>query len=567
MIRLGLALAIALLPAPASLAATPATAQAPQAPQGARSGANIWSTSYDVRLDVLADGSLDVIETVRLSVGAKPMTWFDRTIPVRRTDGLTNVVARMDGQSVPVSIEHGHRELKVRWDFGPTANATHQFEIRYRALRVLAREIDGPRLVWTALPRRHTYPIDGAEISVFAPTGSIASSVDVSGGEVLPATADRPGVVIAGKDLKRDRTMSIDITFRPNSITPVEPRWFVDQQEQRNMLPAWLAGGATLVVVGIGILIMMFVRLPSAKLPETESAFVSPASEGTVPPALVTWLLSRGQQTAGLAMQSAFFRFVRDEAIVVEKRAGGGRWRRAAFDVMLGPAAASAAGNAAPHEQWLLDKVKSEGAKVDLRRLMMRMTRRSGGFRIALKHDATTRGWMEPERQRARSGLFLTGLVLVVSGLVGSLATLLLLADRLGPAPVVIPAVVFLMGLVYVVVASAMSTLSEPALREAARWQTRVAELKAMMKGGVSGHSPLEFERWFPLAIGAGLGGRWLKAFEPQLTAGGTDLVWLRAMGSPAEAAVSLATIVAVSGASHSGGAGGGAGGGSSGAG
>lgn len=336
------------------------------------------------------------------------------------------------------------------------------------------------------------------------------------------------------------------------------------------MLPAWLAGGATLVVVGIGILIMMFVRLPSARLPDADSAFVSPASEGTVPPALVTWLLSRGQQTAGLAMQSAFFRFVRDEAIVVAKRAGGSRWRGAAFDVMLGPAVATVAGTAAPHEQWILDTVKSEGAKVDLRRLMTRMTRRSGGFRSALKNDATSRGWMEPERQRARGGLFLTGLVLVVSGLVGSLATLLLLADRLGPAPVVLPAVLFLTGLVYVIVASAMSTLSEPALREAARWQARVAELKVIIKGGVSGHSPLEFERWFPLAIGAGLGARWLKAFEAQLTAGGADLAWLRAMGSPADAAASLAMIVAVSGASNSGGAGGaggGAGGGSSGAG
>lgn len=544
----------------AALVALPAGALA----QAGRPSANIWSPSYNVRLDVQPDGSLDVVETITLSVGAKTMSWFERAIPTKRTDGLTNVVALMNGQAVPVSIEQG-RDLKIRWDFSPVANATHTFEIRYRAVHVLAREIDGPRLMWTALPRRHTYPIEAAEISVFAPAGSMATSITATGGNVLPATEQNPGVVIAGKSLAKDRAMAVDITFAPNSIKPVEPKWFIEQQRQREMLPAWLAAAASLLAVGLGILVMMFARLPRPKAPE-DGAFVSPASEGAVPPALVALLIARGQQHVG--MQSAFFRLVRDGHLLVAKRGERSRWRTQSFDVTLNPAAPGGAA-VAPHESWILDAVREDGGTSDMRKLMTRLSRRQHAFRKRLIDEATSRGWIDAERMRARGGLFLTGLVLVVFGVVASIAVLVL-ASGLGPAPVALPGVIFLMGLVYVVVASAMSMLSGSGVNEGARWQARVAELKAIIKGGVSGHSPKDFERWFPLAIGAGIGGQWLKVFEPQLTGSGAELGWLRAMGSPADAAASLAMMVAVTGASHSGGAGGaggGAGGGSSSAG
>jgi hypothetical protein len=122
----------------------------------------------------------------------------------------------------------------------------------------------------------------------------------------------------------------------------------------------------------------------------------------------------------------------------------------------------------------------------------------------------------------------------------------------------------------YLAVSGGMSVLSEAGVREAARWRARVAELRDIVKRGVSGQSPQDFERWFPLAIGAGLGRQWLNAFAPLLAAGNPELAWLKLIGSPADAMASLGTMMAISGSSHSGGAGsggGGAGGGSSGAG
>lgn len=537
------------------------------APQEPRSAANIWSPAYDVRIEVLPDGSLDIVESVTLAVGAKAMTWFDREIPIRRTDGFTNVVALMDGQAVPVSIKNKD-DLKIRWDFSPTANAIHKFEIRYRALHVLAREIDGPRLVWTALPRRHTYPIESSEITLFAPAGSIATEVSAPGGEVLPATKERTGVVIAGHALGRDRAVTVEITFAPNSIKPVEPQWFVDQNEQLNMLPAWLAGAACVLVVGVGILIMMFARLPRPPALEADGGFVSPASDGSVAPGVASLLIARAQSNSWLALQAAFFRMVRDGVLVVEKRSPG-RLRWPAFNVTLGAERSDGIDEIAPHEAWILDGIRRETANPDLRRVMMRLSRRQREFRTALTKEAIARGWIDIERQRARTGLMATALVLVFAGLLGAMAVLAL-PGRLGLVPVVVPASLFLVGFIYLIVSAAMSVLSEAGFREAAAWRARVAELKSLIKTGVSGQSLQDFERWFPLAIGAGIGRRWLKAFAPQLAAGSQELGWLNAMGSPADAAASLAMLVAISGASHSGGsggAGGGAGGGSSGAG
>lgn len=552
-LRIGLAAAIAIAVMAGALIAT----------QGSKSGPNIRSPKYDVRVEVLPDGSLDIVETVTLSVGAKPMTWFDRTVPRKRTDGLTNASGLMDGHAVPVSIDSS-RDLKFRWDFSPTANATHTFEMRYRALHVLAREIDGPRLVWVALPRRHSYPIDSAEITVFAPTDSRATYVGAPGGEVLPSTPSRPGVVIAGKSLGRDQAVTIDVSFAPNSIQPVEPQWFVEQDRQLNMLPAWLAAAACVLVVGVGILVMSFARLPRPRLGDG-TPFVTPASEGSVPAGLAAWLISRSSTSSWLAMQAAFFRLVRDGYILIERRGASSKWR-AAFDVSLKKPADLR--DFASHESWILESLRTQAGKADLRRTMTRWSRRQPRFRAALAADAASRGWIETERQRAQRWLLVTGFVLLFSGLLGVMA-LALLMDRLGPVPIAIPVVIIVTGLIYMIVSNGMSVKSEAALAEAARWRARVAELKEIIAGGVSGQSPLDFERWFPLAIAAGIGAKWLKAFREQLAASGADLEWLRAIGSPEDAVASLGMLVAISGASHSGsaGAGGAAGGGSSGAG
>jgi hypothetical protein len=144
-----------------------------------------------------------------------------------------------------------------------------------------------------------------------------------------------------------------------------------------------------------------------------------------------------------------------------------------------------------------------------------------------------------------------------------------MLVDRLGPALLAMPAGLFVDGIALLIAGSVMSNLSESGERAAARWRARVTELRQVMRAGGAGSSLRDFERWLPLAIGAGFGARWLKAFDAQLAAEGSEIAWMKAMGSVADARATMAMVIAISGASSSGGAGAGAGagGGSSGAG
>jgi hypothetical protein len=165
------------------------------------------------------------------------------------------------------------------------------------------------------------------------------------------------------------------------------------------------------------------------------------------------------------------------------------------------------------------------------------------------------------------------GFVLLALTVVAALLLSGLFIVDLGPALLAVPGGVFVDAIAFLVAGRALSNLSDAGERSAARWRARVAELRQIMRAGGDGNSLGDFERWLPIAIGAGFGGRWVKTFDRDLRAGGADIAWLKAMGSPEDAHATIAMIVAMSGASSAGssaagaGAGGGAGGGSSGAG
>jgi hypothetical protein len=275
--------------------------------------------------------------------------------------------------------------------------------------------------------------------------------------------------------------------------------------------------------------------------------------------------MHKGRPGAWLPLQSALFRLVREGVVVIEKRGSG---RKGPFAVRLG----RDAGALAPHEQWVVDAVRAAGDGTDLRRLVRQLGRKQHVFSRALMQDATSLDLVDTERRQTRRGLRVTGFVLMFMAFAGA-AALALAVPALGPAPMLLAAALLIVAFIYLLTSAGMNVLCAQGRRDAARWAARAAALKDTVRRGVDGSSVAEFERWFPAAIGAGLGGKWLKAFTPILEREGADVGWLRAMGRPDEAAASLAAIIVVSGATHAGasGAGGagaaGAGGGASGAG
>ena len=530
---------------------------------------NVVASHYDVTVDLRPDGSLDVVERITLRVGSKAITWFERRVPGRYTDGLTDVAAFIDGRpvdSLPNGLgvrlrqrsgSLGGTDIDARFQFEPTANRERTFELRYRAAHVLTREAAGPRLVWHALPTSHAYPIDNAEVTLRAPQGTLAVAMDMRGGDMRPATSWQDGLVVARGGLRANDGITLDVTFSADTIHPVEPAWVAVVENQQKLTPAFMTAGITLLVIGAGTLIMIRIRTSRSMNLAAETSY--PANGTTFAPAIASALVKGGQTSGWLPVQAAFFRLVRDRAVVVEKIG-------TVFTVTLGAKSA-----AASHERWIIDAVAAAGGPIELRALTTTLMRGQRGFHAALRADMLAQGWLDTDRMSTSRGLTRAGVVLLLIALTSLAAMAIFLIGSLGPAVMAIPAAVFLDSVGFLVGGQVLSRLSDLGTHEAARWQARVIELRAVARGA-DGHTLGEFEQWFPLAIGAGFGGRWLKGFRPQLQSSGAELGWVKLMGSPEDLDVALDAVMAESGASHgdgagSGGDGGGAGGGSSAAG
>lgn len=527
---------------------------------------NVVASRYDVALDLRPDGSLDVVERITLTIGSTPITWFERAVPDRRTDGLSDVLALMDGRELPV-VDDGpgvrlraRRGIEARWEFEPFANGSRTFELRYRAAHVLARDGEGPRLRWAALPARHDYPIAAAFVTLRAPNGALALAVAADGGNIRPSASWQDGLVVTANDLARHRTVTLDVTFGPRTISPVEPAWFITEERSRKLVPAFVIAALTLLVIGAGVLVMVYAR--TKRTIELGGTDRMPADATEAPPAVATVLLNKGHASGWLALQAAFFRLVRDGQLVVEKSANAKWYSGRAFTVKTG-----APGAAAPHERWILDGVAAEGGVADLKRLTSRFMRRQRGFQQTLRMELESHGRLDRERVAAGDGLLIAGFVVMAFAFISAGLLALLLVDRFGAAMLAMPAALLFDAAAFMIAGRLFSGLSESGEREAARWRARVTELRQIIRAKGAGASLAEFERWLPLAIGAGLGGRWLKTFDAQLRDSGTDIAWLKTMGSPEDARASMAMIVAISGASHAGGAGGSSGGASAGGG
>ena len=535
-------------------------ATASPAPVSARASApNVVASLYDATLDLRPDGSLDVVERITLSVGSTPITWFERRVPDRRTDGLTNVVALLDGREVP-RVDRGpgvrirqRGGIDVRWEFEPTANRARTFELRYRATHVLTPELEGPRLQWTALPQQHDYPISSARVRLRAPQGTLAVAVAATGGDIRPATSWQDGLVVSRDGLRPNDSIALDVTFSAATIAPAQPAWVLAAEFADNMMPAFIAAGLALASIGFGTLVMVAIRTKrKVVLAGAESA---PAEVRDAAPAVAAALLNRGRTSGWLSLQAAFFRLVRDGQLVVEKTAAGRWYKGPEFSVKLG-----ITGDSAPHEQWILDGVATAGGVADLRRLTTKLARRQRGFGATLRAELIAQGQLDPDRIATARALVVAGIALLVLAAVSAVVLDVFLADRLGQALLAMPAGVFADAVAFIIAGSVLSLLSEKGARDAARWRARVAEIRQVIRAKGAGYSLTDFERWLPIAIGAGMGGPWVRAFDAQLRAEGTEIAWMKAMGSPADARASIAMIVAISGASHSGGAGGGAG-------
>lgn len=225
--------------------------------------------SYDIAVDVNADGSLDVTEDITVRAeGQQIRRGIYRDFPTRYRDRLGNrVVVDLDVQEVlrngnpePWFTEDRANGVRINTgndDFLPVP-ADHVLTLRYRTTRQVGFFERHDELYWNAIGTGWAFPIERGSVTVRMPEAVPASQLSAEAytgpqgarGQAYRAEVPGPGVARweLTEPLPPGHGMTIVLTFPKGIVAPPtsseRARWFL--RDNRGVLVALLALGVLL---------------------------------------------------------------------------------------------------------------------------------------------------------------------------------------------------------------------------------------------------------------------------------------------------------------------------------
>ncbi len=526
---------------------------------------------YDVTLAIDARGSLVVTEEAVFRFDGGPFTRVFREIPTRRTDGIRDVEAFLDGQPLPRGDEAGQvgvrtreRRLRVTWHLPGVSDRTHTFTLRYQVDGVAFQRDEADVVEWVALPSEHDYPIDESVVRITWPASASVMSVGAVSrrGDARLDVEDEGGArVVRLAGLGKDASVELRARFDRGTLVATPPQWQQRALRAEAMKPRALALAGAVFAGLSGLFLLLWLQSPRGSGPEAGGTAYEPDPPDSLPPSLIAPLASNGSVSAMPHVATLFDLASRGVLRVDEQPKRGWGSRR----FTLAHTGSSAA--LTPYERLLLDAVFKDGsdAEVDFSKVGRRVQSASRDLSHAVRAELLERRWLDPERDRARRRLQGLALLLFLVSAIG-LVPPLLMVNRLGPWPLLIPAAAALAAGFGLMLASAISPLSDAGQRMATRCRAFAHYLRDVSRGKRSVPGPATWTRLVAYAAALGVGAAWAK----QMVAHGAP-AWFR--GLAGEADPGAAFVAVMSAGSHAGGsggagagAGGAAGGGASGA-
>lgn len=510
---------------------------------------------FDVTVDVRPDGSLLVNETVTFNFTGGPFSFVFREIPTDHTDGITEIVAGVDGVAWPRGTGPGEVEIsggnpiEVVWHLSPTANTAQTFTLSYRPLGVVGRSDEADVLDWQALPDEYDYAIDAGEVRFIYPsTAQLAGEPEIlsGGGAGWQITQGDDHTRFAARNLAPGDPLVARLPFAPGTLITATPEWQTRQETQNSRAWIWFVAGALILLVGTPAFIRA-ARPYLRSVPKANSYLHKPPVD--LPPALVGYLANQSVSWHhGLA---TLFDLAGRGFIGIEQIREKTAFRSPDFAVTL----LERPPDPRTHEEVMMDllftdKHGDEREVVTLSEMGRLITSSTWKeFTHTIEDEAAAEGLFDPEAKRRQKQIAGWSGALMVLGLPILLAAFLL-RDVFGVWPLVTVGAIFLVACLGFIVSAGISPLSSKGLQYA----TAFEPFRRLLKDAAGGKTTLPdltyFEAYLPYATAYGLAEPWVKR---QAKSDFQQLPsYFRAIG--ADGAEMAAFVAVISAASSSGG-------------
>ncbi len=535
---------------------------------------------FDVRIEIQADGSLLVTETVVFRFDGGPYTYAFRQIRLNELDRIEILSASLDGRRLPPGDQAGQVEIKpesnpveVTWHFEPTSDASRTTELTYRVMGNIRQSENGDGFSWQAIPQEHEYDIRFGSVTILYPAGidplEPPSLIGQSAAfEFLPG-----GIIFHLAEIGRDQAITVNGVFPPGSLIDQPPAWqariLARGQQVRAALPyAGLIFAA--VLLSAFLLVERLRRARAIQYPQAIPLGSVSNPPDDLPPGLAGYLVSSLRPDA-----LQFFAAVLDLAergyIQLQQREKAGLFKAKDYQIIR---VRNESGLRA-HERFiysfLFETRKGPREEVSMSLIGQRLASKLTEFSNRAREELETAGVLMPEQFRLRQRLSLAGLlafiaasVLAVLGgvLIGMVGDNLAFSGMLlaGAAAGLLGA-----GILCWIYSTRWRVLTVHGHQRRERWLAFRAYIRELIKSSASLQAEWLSE-FLPFAVAFSLGDRWVKAFKDRGLS--TQLQWARAVdGGYADSSILAAVIITSSASGSSGGGGAGGGGGASGAG
>jgi len=508
---------------------------------------------FDVDVAAQTDRSLLVEETVAFRFVGGPFSFVFRELPTDHTDGITDIVAGVDGVPWPQGTGPGQVEITGRnpivitWHLSPTSDTVQNFTLSYRALGVVRMEDDADVLDWQALPDEYEYDIASSTVTVAYPAGATRQGEpEVTAGKAEAAAGDGQVVFTQG-NLSSGDPLVVRLNFAPGSFAGAPPAWQAQREVQNSRGWIWIFAAVVTLVGGL-IAVFAAARPYQHTVRKANSFLHKPPME--MPPALAGWLFNQTiSWQHGLA---TLFDLAERGLITIEETAEKKWYQSNQFAISL----LDKPGDLHPHERALLDLLFTDKhgtphdtiSMSDMGALIT--SSRWKKFTESLEGEAEAQGLISREaKERGKRMMIWGGVLMILMVPLG--AVVLLLGSFFGGWPLLFGGTIFLVGLFALLFGATLSPLSDRGLKLAETFDPFRRFLDQAGKGKIDVPDPAYYEAYLPYATAFGQAQPWVR----QQSKSGYNVVpaYFRALSDDGGANMAV-FIVAITAASNSGG-------------